>query len=64
LAGAKVLGAKLIVKRADEIGAAAAPLMIYWSRQLSITLQRSVVQAINIRMVTLYAEPTGPTAVN
>ena len=39
-----------------------APLKIYWSRRLSLTLQRSVAQAINIRMASLYAGPAGPTA--
>ena len=38
------------------------PLKIYLSRRLSLTLQRSVAQAINIRMVSLYAGPAGPTA--
>ena len=41
---------KLIARRADEIGAPVAPLKIYWSRRLSLMLQRSVAQAINIRM--------------
>ena len=40
---------KLITQRADKIGAPVAPLKIYWSRRLSLTLQRSVAQAINIR---------------
>ena len=53
---------KLINRRADEIGAPVAPLKIYWSRRLSLTLQRSVAQAINIRMASLYAGPAGPTA--
>jgi hypothetical protein len=55
---------KLIARRAEEIGASSAPLKIYWSRRLSLTLQRSVAQAINIRMATLYTGPTGPTAVD
>jgi hypothetical protein len=53
---------KLITRRADEIGALMAPLKIYWSRKLSLTLQRSVAQAINIRMASLYAGPASPTA--
>jgi len=55
---------KLIVRRADEIGAPVAPLKIYWSRRLSVPLQRSVAQAINVRMASLYTGPTGPTAVD
>ena len=55
---------KLIERRAEEIGALIAPLKIYWSRRLSLTLQRSVAQAINIRMATLYTGPTGLTGVD
>ena len=44
---------KLIFRRTDEIGASIAPLKIYWSCGLLVTLQRSVAQAINIRTATL-----------
>jgi len=37
-----------------------APLKIYWRRRRSLTLQRSGVQAINIRMASLYAGAAGP----
>ena len=53
---------KLITQRADKIGAPVAPLKIYWSRRLSLTLQRSGAQAIIIRMASLYARTAGPTA--
>ena len=55
---------QLIVQRADEIGASVAPPKIYWSRRLSVMLQRRVARAINIRMETLYTGPIGPTAVD
>jgi len=55
---------KLISRRFEKIGAPIAPLMIYWSRRLLLTLQQSVAQAINIRMATLYTRPTGPTAID
>ena len=63
LAGANFLWHfdKLTARRAEEIGAPISPLKFYWSRRLSLTLQRSVTQAINIRMATLYTGPTGPT---
>ena len=49
------------MKRADQIGAPVAALAIYWSqRRLSLTLQRNVAQAINFRLMTLYAGPVGP----
>ena len=38
------------------------PLKIYWRSRLSLTLQRSVAQVINIRITSLYAGPAGPTA--
>ena len=38
------------------------PLKIYWYRRLSLTLQRSVAQAINISMTSLHAGPACPTA--
>jgi len=50
------------MKRADQIGAPVAALAIYWSRRLSLTLQRNVAQAINFRLMTLYAGPVGPAA--
>ena len=53
---------KLITRRTDEIGDPIAPLKIYRSRGLLLTLQRSVAQAINIRMASLYAGPAGSTA--
>ena len=43
---------ELIVRRIDKIGTPVAPLKVYWSRQLSVTLQSSVARAINIRMAT------------
>ena len=55
---------KLMARRAEEIGAPIAPLKIYWSRRQSLTLQKSIAQAINIRMAKLYTGPTGPTAVD
>jgi len=55
---------KVIVWRADELGAPVAPLMIYWSRRLSVTPRHSVAQAIKIKMATLYTGPSGPTAVD
>ena len=55
---------KLIARRAEEIGAPISPLKNYWSIRLSLTSQRSVTQAINIRTATLYTGPTGPTAVD
>jgi len=54
----------MIARRAEEIGVPLAPLKIYWSRRLSLTLQRSVAQAINIIKATLYTGPTGPKAVD
>ena len=53
---------QLVMKRADRIGAHIAALAIYWSRSLSLTLQRNVAQAINFRLMTLYARPVGPAA--
>jgi hypothetical protein len=53
---------KLIARRLEEIGAPIAPLETYWSRRLSLTLQQSIAQAINIRTATLYTGPTGPIA--
>jgi len=44
---------KLIARRADEIGASVAPMKVYWSRRLSLTLQCSMAQAVNIRMAML-----------
>jgi hypothetical protein len=53
---------QLVSKRADQIGAPVAALAIYWSRRLSLTLQRNVAQAINFRLMTLYAGPVGHAA--
>jgi len=53
-----------LVRQADEIGEPIASPKISRSPQLSVTLQRSVAQAINIGMATLYTRPTGPTAVD
>ena len=53
---------QLVSKRVDQIGAPVAALAIYWSRRLSLTLQRNVAQAINFRLMTLYAGPVGHAA--
>ena len=55
---------KSIAHLAEEIGTPIALLKFYWSRRLSLTLQRSVAQAIDIRMATLYNGPKGPSAVD
>ena len=53
----------LVMKRADQIGAPIAAIEIYWSRLLSLTLQRNMTQPINnFRPMTLYAGPVGPIA--
>ena len=53
---------QLVMKKADQIGAPVAALVIYWSRRLSLTLQRNVAQAINFWLMTLYAGPVGHAA--
>ena len=49
---------KLITRRLDVKGAPVVPLKMNWSKRLSLTLQRDVTQAFNIRMVSLYVGPT------
>ena len=51
-----------VMKKADQIGAPVAALAIYSSRRLSSTQQRNVAQAINFRLMTLYAGLVGPIA--
>ena len=53
---------QLVIKRADQTGAPVAALAIYWSRRFSLILQRNKAQAINFRLMRLYAGPVGPAA--
>ena len=53
---------RLVLKRSDQMGALVAALAIYWSRGLSLTLQRNVTEANNFRLMTLYADPVSPDA--
>ena len=51
----------MVIKRVDQIGAPVAALAVYWSQRLSLTLQRNVTQAIEFRLISLYAGQVGPT---
>jgi len=46
------------------IGVLVVALVIYWSRKLSLILQRNVAQAINFRLMTLNAGPVDPITID
>ena len=51
-----------ITRRSAESGIPKVPLTLYWSRRISLALQRSVAQAINLRLSSLYNPLEGKLA--
>ena len=53
---------KQITRRSAKSGIPKVPLTSYWSRRISLALQRSVAQAINLRLSSLYDPLEGKLA--